>query len=302
MKIGVMGSGAVGSFFGSFFSEAGHDVTYIARGAHLAEMNKNGLSILKENEKVIIQQAFSENVEDLADCELILFCVKSGDTKETAERMNEVIQDSAYVMTLQNGVSNEEILVQLFGKDRVLSAAVYVQAAVESPGVVQQSGRYKLVIGSLSEDGQEVENRFSELFNEVEIPTNISKQILLRKWKKYLWNLIFNPLSAATDRSVGQILDDPYLREIAWMIGLESIEVATLSGYPLSEKDIQTAFHNAEFARTHTTSMLQDIRKGKVTEAEELIGYLMKQADVHGKSINTLKTVYLLLKSKESSL
>ncbi|MFJ8063196.1 ketopantoate reductase family protein [Psychrobacillus sp. NPDC096426] len=302
MKIGVMGSGAVGSFFGSFFSEAGHDVTYIARGAHLTEMNKNGLTIIKENEKIVIQQAFSENVEDLADCELILFCVKSGDTKEVAERLNEVIQESAYVMTLQNGVSNEETLVELFGKERVLSAAVYVQAEVESPGVIQQSGRYKLVIGSLSEDGQEVEKRFSELFKGAEIPTDISKQILLRKWKKYLWNLIFNPLSAATDRSVGQILDDPYLRQIAWMIGLESIEMAILSGYPLNEKDVQIAFQNAEFARTHTTSMLQDIRKGKVSEAEELVGYLVKKADGHGKSINTLKTVYLLLKSKESSL
>ena len=149
MKIGVMGSGAVGSFFGSFFSEAGHDVTYIARGAHLTEMNKNGLTIIKESEKIVIRQAFSENVEDLADCELILFCVKSGDTKEAAERLNEVIQDSAYVMTLQNGVSNEETLVEIFGKDRVLSAAVYVQAEVESPGVIQQSGRYKLVIGSI---------------------------------------------------------------------------------------------------------------------------------------------------------
>ena len=124
----------------------------------------------------------------------------------------------------------------------------------------------------------------------------------MRKWKKYLWNLIFNPLSAATDRSVGQILDDPYLRQIAWMIGLESIEMATLSGYPLNEKDIQIAFQNAEFARTHTTSMLQDIRKGKVSEAEELVGYLVNKAEVYGKSINTLKTVYLLLKSKESSL
>ncbi len=301
MNIGIMGSGAVGSFFGSFLTEAGHDVTYIARGGHLAEMNKNGLVIVRGNEEVTIHRTFTDNIEALADCDLILFCVKSGDTKETAERLKEVILESAYVMTLQNGVNNEETLVEIFGKERVLSAAVYVQASVESPGVIKQSGRYKLVIGAHCEGEQAAVKKFSCLLNEAKIPTDSSQQIMLRKWKKYLWNLLFNPLSAATDRTIGQILDDPHLREVAWMIGLETIEIAASSGYPLSEEDIQIAFQNAEFARKHTTSMLQDIRKGKVTEAEELVGYLVNKAYVHKKSINTLKTVYLLLKSKENT-
>ncbi|MEW9502070.1 ketopantoate reductase family protein [Jeotgalibacillus marinus] len=302
MKIGIMGSGAVGSFFGSFLTEAVHDVRYIARGAHLAEMNKNGLSIVRENKKITIYQTFSENVEALADCELILFCVKSGDTKETAEKLKEVIHESAYVMTLQNGVNNEETLVEVFGKDRVLSAAVYVQASVESPGVIKQSGRYRLVIGALSDGGQEAAKKISVLLNEAQIPADCSQQIMLRKWKKYLFSLIFNPLSAATDRTIGQILEDPHLREIAAMIGSETIEIAALSGYPLGEEDIEIAFQNAEFARKHTTSMLQDVRKGKVTEADELIGYLINKASVYKKSLNTVKTVYYLLKSREKNL
>lgn len=299
MKIGIMGSGAVGSFFGSFLTEAAHDVRYIARGAHLAEMNKNGLSIVREKEKITIHKTFSEDFEALADCELILFCVKSSDTKKIAEKLNKVIHKSAYVMTLQNGVSNEETLVEIFGIDRVLSAAAYVQALVESPGVIKQSGRYKLVIGALSHGGQDAAKKISILLNEAKIPSDYSQQIKLRKWKKYLFNLIFNPLSAATDKTIGQILDDPHLREIARMIGLEAIEIAKLSGYPLDEDDIQIAFKNAEFARKHTTSMLQDIRNGKVTEADELIGYLIKKANLHNKSINAVKTVYLLLKNRE---
>ena len=86
------------------------------------------------------------------------------------------------------------------------------------------------------------------------------------------------------------------------MIGLETIEVATRLGYPLSEEDLQVAFQNAEYARTHTTSMLQDIRKGKVTEADELVGYLTEKAEVHKISINALQTVYLLLKNKENAI
>lgn len=299
MKIGVMGSGAVGSFFGSFLTEAGHDVIYIARGAHLAEMNKNGLTVMRESGTVTVSKTFTEDIETLADCELILFCVKSGDTKETAAKLKKVIQDSAYVMTLQNGVSNEEALIEVFGEDRVLSAAVYVQAAVESPGVVKQSGSHRLVIGALGDGGQNAEKSFVALFNEAKIPANSSRQIMLRKWKKYLWNLIFNPLSAATDKTIGQILDDPHLREIAWDIGVETIAIAASSGYKLTEEDVQVAFDNAEYARKHATSMLQDIRKGKVTEADEMVGYLMSKGNEYKQSVNTAKTIYLLLKSKE---
>lgn len=299
MRIGVMGSGAVGSFFGSFLTEANHDVRYIARGAHLAEMNKNGLSIIRGEEKVTIHQTFSENIEDLTDCELILFCVKSGDTKETAEKLKAIIQESTYVMTLQNGVSNEETLVATFGKDRVLSAAAYVQASVESPGIIKQSGRYKLVIGAFSDSGTEVAKNISTLLNDAQIPAGCSRQIMLRKWKKYLFSIIFNPLSAATDKKIGQILEDPHLREIAWRVGMETIEIAALNGYSLSEEDVQTAFENAEFAKNHTTSMLQDIRRGKVTEAEELVGYLIHKASEYDKPVDTIRTVYLLLKSRE---
>ena len=302
MKIGIMGSGAVGSFFGSFLSEAGHDVTYIARGAHLAEMKKNGLTIMKENENITIYQTFTDTIDALADCELILFCVKSGDTKETAEKLKQVIPESAYVMTLQNGVSNEEALIDIFGKDRVLSAAVYVQTAVESPGVIKQSGSVRLIVGALGDGGQDAASSYITLFNEAKIPSDFSGQILLRKWKKYLWNLIFNPLSAATDKTIGQLLDDPNLREIAWEMGTETIEIAALTGYPLTEEDIQVSFQSAEYARQHTTSMLQDIRNGKVTEAEELMGYLIRKADSYNKPVRTVKTIYHLLKSKEHEL
>lgn len=302
MKIGVMGSGAVGSFFGSFLTEANHQVVYIARGKHLSEMRKNGLSVVREKEKVTIRETFSEKMEDLADCELILFCVKSGDTKKTAEKLKNLIPPSSYVMTLQNGVNNEEALVETFGKERVLSAAVYVQAAVESPGVIKQKGRYRLVIGALSESGQNAADKFSDLLNEAQIPTDQSRRIMLRKWKKYLFSVIFNPLSAAIDKTIGEILDDPYLKEIAWTIGREAVEVAAANGYPLGEEDVKVAFQNAEYARNHTTSMLQDIRNGKTTEADELIGYLIKKAAEHENSVPTIKTVFLLLKSKESNL
>jgi len=302
LKIGILGSGSVGSFFGSFLSEAGHDVTFIARGAHLAEMNKAGLLIKRENEEITIHNTFTEDISALAECELVLFSVKSGDTRATAERLVKVLNKSAYVMSFQNGVSNEEVLADVFGEDRVLSAVVFVQAAIEAPGVIKQNGSYGLVIGGLSENGENAADNIATVFKEAGIPVKCTDQVMLRKWKKYLFSLLFNPLTAAIDKTIGEILEDPHLKKIAWSIGLETIQVAALCGIPLNEKDIDQAFQNAELAKTHTTSMLQDIRKGKVTEADELVGYVLEKAEIHSLSIETLKTIYFILKNKENNL
>ncbi|MFD1927967.1 ketopantoate reductase family protein [Sporosarcina siberiensis] len=302
MKIGILGSGSVGSFFGSFLSEAGHDVTFIARGAHLAEMNKKGLLIKRDNDEITIHNTFTEDISALAECELVLFCVKSGDTRETAEKLVGVLNKSASVMSFQNGVSNEEVLVDVFGEDRVLSAVVFVQAAIKSPGVVEQYGSYGLVIGGLSEIGMNAAEKIAIVLKEAGVPVKCTDQVMLRKWKKYLFSLLFNPLTAAIDKTIGEILEDPHLKKIAWSIGLETVQVAALCGIPLTEKDIEQAFQNAELAKTHATSMLQDIRKGKVTEADELVGYVLDKAEIHGLSIDTLKTIYFILKNKENNL
>ncbi|MEH7247804.1 ketopantoate reductase family protein [Neobacillus niacini] len=302
MKIGVMGSGAVGSFFGSFLSNNMHDVTYIARGAHLAEMKKNGLVIFKDNEETTIHGIFTNDISKLADCELVLFCVKSGDTKETAIKLKEVIKDSAHVISLQNGVSNEEILTDIFGVDRVISAVVFVQAAMKSPGMIEQSGRFGLVIGALSDGGKPVAKNLSTVFKNAQIPVKYMDDIMQRKWRKYLFSMLFNPLSAVTDKTIGHIIENPHLKEIAWTIGLETIQIAASCGVQLMEEDIEKAFENGKHAKDHITSMLQDIRNGKPTEADEMIGYLTNKSKIYNQPINAIETIYSLLKNKEREL
>jgi 2-dehydropantoate 2-reductase len=302
MKIGVMGSGAVGSFFGSFLSNNMHDVTYVARGAHLAEMKKNGLVILKDNEETTIHGKFTNDISKLADCELVLFCVKSGDTKETAIKLKEVIKESAHVINLQNGVSNEEILTDVFEVDRVISAVVFVQAAMKSPGRIEQSGRFGLVIGALSDGGKPVAKNLSTVFKNAQIPVKYLDDIMQRKWRKYLFSMLFNPLSAVTDKTIGYIIENPYLKEIAWTIGLETIQIASSCGVQLMEEDIEKAFENGKHAKDHITSMLQDIRNGKPTEADEMIGYLANKSKIYNQPINAIETIYSLLKNKEREL
>ncbi|MFD2922360.1 ketopantoate reductase family protein [Halobacillus naozhouensis] len=296
MKIGVAGAGAVGSYFGSMLEKAGHPVTFLARGAHLTAMQKHGLIIAGDTANVHSKKVFTADIEDLAASEVVLFCVKSNDTARMAEQLLPILQDDALILTMQNGVDNEETLEATFGKKRVLSAATYIQAFVEAPGKVHQRGRVKLLIGELDSTISSACERVIETFQTAGIDAVHSGQILKRKWDKLLWNVTFNPLSAASGARIGQILDDPRLRKTAVTISSEAIDVAIAAGIAVDpEPTVEKIFSNAEYARAHQTSMLQDRLEGKRMEVESMCGFIVRRADELGLEVPALQSIYSTL-------
>lgn len=125
MKVGVVGAGAIGCLFGGLLQKTAHKVTFLARGAQLKNLNKNGLTIINE-EKVIEHEldcTVTNDLEDMYGMDLILFCVKSTDTRNMAEQLKTIIDNRSIIITLQNGVDNEEVLSDIFSSKKVLSAA-----------------------------------------------------------------------------------------------------------------------------------------------------------------------------------
>src|SRR5699024_1357396 len=125
-KIGIAGAGAVGCFFGGLLQQDDHKVTFVARGKHLEALQKNGLTINRDEDVLHIDRTFTDELIELSECELILFCVKSNDTERMAKQLLSVINENALILTMQNGVDNEVVLCNIFGSHRVLSAATYV--------------------------------------------------------------------------------------------------------------------------------------------------------------------------------
>ncbi|MGP4061025.1 ketopantoate reductase family protein [Halobacillus sp. H74] len=295
MNIGVAGAGAVGCYFGGRLYEAGHEVMFLARGEHLNAMKQQGLVIQEEGRQLLVDGIFTDNVSALADVDLVLFCVKSNDTKEMAEQLKAVLKEKALVMTMQNGVENEEILKDVFGVDRVLSAVTYIQAAVEAPGKVRQQGRVKLVIGELA-PSTDIKSGVVSLLQEAGVDTVPSGNILSKKWNKLMWNATFNPLSALSGARVGEILDDDHLRKTAETICREVIDVAIQKGLPVNaEATVSQIFSRAEIARKHRTSMLQDRLRGKRMEVEAMCGYITKQGELYGIQTPATHSVYSAL-------
>lgn len=294
MNIAVAGAGAVGCYFGGRLARTGCDVTFLARGAHLDAMKEEGLRVKEETGEYVIEGRFTDNIRDLSEADLVLFCVKSNDTKRMADVLQPILKETAAVMTLQNGVENEEILEEVFGAARVLSAVTYVQSSVVSPGEIRQKGRVKLVIGSLS--SQTDVASIIGVLQEAGIDCKESNRIMARKWNKLMWNATFNPLSAVSGARVGEILDDEQLYKTAKKICEEVVEVGIRKGFSLDpEATISTIFSRAEFAKQHQTSMLQDRLRGKPMEVEAMCGYIIRQGELIGVDTPANQSIYSVL-------
>lgn len=303
MNIGIVGTGAVGGYFGACLSKAGHEVTFLARGENLKALKRNaGISVESVEGDFKAAGIFTDSYESLVEADLILFCVKSTATKEVAAQLVPVLKKEASILTLQNGVDNEEVLAAYFGEGRILSAATYIQAQMKAPGVVKQvENPTRLVIGALDTQGEESRlNEVSQILESAGIETHVSSHILKVKWKKLLWNVTFNPLSALIEGKVGVILDDAGLRRTAERIAMEALMVAGEAGIPLEDGLASKMIEQSELARHHETSMLQDKRSGKPMELESICGYVVNKGKELGVETPVLETIYSLLKLEET--
>jgi 2-dehydropantoate 2-reductase len=296
MKIAVAGTGAVGGYFGAYLHKAGNEVVFLARGNNLKILKDKGLTVQAEIESFHVTAKFTDRAEDLVDIDLLLFCVKSTATAEVAENLRPFLKEECLILTLQNGVDNEEILSDTFGRDRILSAATYIQANVKEAGVVQQIGiAPRLVIGALSEGFTDKVNEITSIFNAAKIETFPSANVLEVKWKKLLWNVTFNPLTAVIEEKVGAVFEHQALKTTAIKMCQEAISIARKLGYNIDENFYETILEQGQFARNHKTSMLQDKLNGKRMELESICGYLVKKGKLLKVDTPVIETIYSLL-------
>jgi 2-dehydropantoate 2-reductase len=300
LKIGVIGSGAVGGFYGAMLRKAGHEVIFLARGAHLQSMKEHGLLIHADFASFRVDGTFTDNLSNVSQADLLLFTVKSTDTRETAMALYPLLKADSMVLTLQNGVDNEEVLAEIFGKERLLSGAAYISCRVEEPGVIRQQGPYAIIMGALAKSAQDQAAAVQEMFQGAGIECRLTDSILERKWDKLLWNVTFNPLSAATRATVGEILDCDNLRATAERVLKEAVQIGTACGVEMSQHVIDRIFPAAEQVRNHQTSMLQDRERGKRMEIESLCGFFVRKAASLGIDVPVLQTLYSLLKTIEA--
>ncbi len=298
-RVAVMGTGAVGGFFGGMLARAGRDVTFIARPATAEIIKTKGLFIDSAKFQEAIHAKASSDPGAVSSAELVLFCVKTLDTEPTSRSLAAHLAPGAVVVSLQNGVDNAERIFAATGI-KAIEAVVYVAASVPEPGRIKHAERGDLAIGGDASRSAELA-RISATFENAGVPCRISENIQSDLWHKFVFNCALNALSAIAQTGYGDVAQDDWGRETMLAAARETMAVARATGLELPEAEIlERLVFFAKKMGPVRSSTAQDIARNKHTEVDALNGYVVRRGAGLGVSTPVNYTLTALLKLIEA--
>ncbi len=278
MRIAIMGSGGMGGYFGGMLARAGEDVHFIARGAHLEAMQASGLTVKtsKDGEFNIPAKA-TDDPADIGAVDLVLFCVKTYVTEETAHLIKPLIGPDTVVMSLQNGVDNEEIIEDVIGPGHVIGAVAYVSAKIDSPGVISEPYSQKIILGELTGEHtprvEQITKAFEAAGQTVEVPDDIQVAI----WSKLLGLATMAAITCVTRLPGGHIFACPETRALTHGMLDEAIAVAIANDIPIPDTlgdEFKALFDTVP--PDYRASMYHDLANGRRMELDDTIGVIVR--------------------------
>ena len=298
MRIVVMGAGGTGGYFGAKLARAGEDVTFVARGAQLAAIRERGLRVRSAIEgEWTVRSPAVERVDGLASAELILFCVKSFDTESAAELIRPLIGPRTGVLSIQNGVDNEDTLARILGPGHVMGGVAQVFATIEEPGVIRHALLGRIIFGEMDGEESERAQAFLGACNRAGIPAELTRNIVRALWEKYVFLTTQAGLTALTRCPAGVIRQVPETRRMYRLL-LE--ELAALGGAAGAGLDGGIVDRCMQFLDTlganAYTSLHHDLTHGKRLELEALHGHAVRLGARYGIATPMLFAVYAALR------
>jgi 2-dehydropantoate 2-reductase len=298
MRVLVVGAGGVGGYFGARLVRSGIAVTFLARGAHLEAMRRNGLRVRSavDGEWVVEVDAVGE-VTGRAPADVVLFCVKSFDTEAAAAAIAAALAPDTPVVSLQNGVDNEETLERLLGPGHAVGGVAYVFATLEAPGVLVHSLGGRIVVGELDGRPSPRLEALRSTLVAAGVPTDVVVDIRRTLWEKYLLISAQAGTTALTRAPIGVIRAVPETWRMYRMIVEELAAVASAAGVRLPEETVDAIVKAAEgLAPEALSSLYHDLVQGRRLELEALHGHVVRLGQRLGVPTPTVEAVYAALK------
>lgn len=210
MRIAVIGAGGVGGAFGAALAQAGADVTFVARGAHLAAMRKNGLRIEGGRGETRIDPAqATDDPASIGPVDIVMFCVKLWDVESAGARIRPLIGPGTAVIPFQNGIDAADRLIPILGAEAVMGGVAQISATIAEPGVIRQTGTFmRLVFGELAGGTSARGDAFLALCRQAGFDATHSPAILTEIWMKFIILATNSAFTAATRTPIGKLRDD----------------------------------------------------------------------------------------------
>jgi 2-dehydropantoate 2-reductase len=303
MRIAVMGTGGMGGFYGGKLAVTGQDVTFIARGAHLAAMQKDGLKLHGPDGEIIVEPTkATNNPAGLDPVDVVLFCVKLYDAEEAANLIRPIVDDDTLIILIMNGVDGPARIETAIGRGHVLGGAAYDSATVRGPGLIEyRTGPNRLVLGELSGGNHPMTRTFAEAGIRAGFDIEISSNIQQTLWEKFVLLSTNAGLTSLTRQPVGVVYSDPELRRLATDMMAEVIAVAEASGVTLAPDIIERSLAILDsFSPDMYASAYFDLVAGKRMEVGSFSGLIARLGDEYAIPTPHHRTVYACLKPYEN--
>ena len=299
MKIAVMGTGGVGGYFGGLLANAGEDVTFIARGAHLDAIRSQGLRVASDlSGEFVVHSNATDDISTVGPVELVLYTVKMYHNDEAIPAIAPMVGEHTVVLTLQNGIDNGDRLAAALGESHVMIGTAAVQARVREPGVVEQLGQVgRIVFGEMSQGITPRGERMLEVFRKGGWNVELSENALGALWRKFIFITGAAGVNAVTQVTYGEMRTVPETRELILSAYREMIDVGKASGASLGNDVLESCIAMLDgFAADGMASLANDFRNGNPVELEGLIGTAVRIGEKLGVSTPVNSAIYALLK------
>jgi 2-dehydropantoate 2-reductase len=301
MKFAVIGAGGVGGYFGGKLAHSGAEVWFVARGAHLDAMRTNGLRVHSfEGNWVVPPGKMTDTPNEIGTADVILFCVKSYDTESAAQTLDPLLAPETLVISLQNGVDNEEKIQRIIPRGIVFGGVSYIYSTITAPGVITHTvGPTKIVFGALQKEHAETMRRAQSIHQTMRnagINAELSENIQIELWKKFIFIAAVGGMTALTRLTLGEILAVPATRDVLGDAMRETLALAHARGIGLPADFVEQVFEILKrYDNNSRSSLYHDLVHGKRLEIEAFSGYVMREGQRLGIPTPVHRAIYAAL-------
>ncbi len=285
MRIAIMGSGGLGGYFGARLAASGCDVAFIARGAHLEAIRRNGLSVESRlGDLRLPQPRVTDNPAELEPPDFVFFCVKLWDSEAAAKQIAPIVGPQTTVISFQNGVQKDELLRREFGQEPLMGGVAYIATAIDRPGIIKHTGTMQRLLfgeydGSRSVRGQALLDACLKAGIDAELSADIRREI----WDKFVFLVGLSATTTTVRLPIGAIRENPQSRALLLDVMREAAAVGRAQGVnlPPDYADQRLAFCDG-LPADMTSSMHHDLERGNRLEVAWLSGGVVKLGERTG--------------------
>jgi len=296
--IAIVGSGAIGGFYGAMLARSGAEVRFLMR-ADLETVRRDGLRIVAPSgEFRIAHPRAAADPAELGPVDLVIVAWKTTSNRELARVLPPLLHERTVVLTLQNGLGAEEEVAAIVGPERTLGGLCFVGINRTAPGVIVNPVEGTVTLGEFGRPVGESARTVAALFQQAGVIVDVTDRLDEARWKKLVWNVPFSGLAiAAGGITTDRILADPGLAKLARALMTEVLAGASAVGHA-----IPTSYADYQMGRTpplgvYRPSSLIDWTEGRAVEVESIWGEPVRRAAAAGRTLPRIEALYFLLRA-----